>query len=97
VLHLTKSQIAEWLAEAWQVAHVAELEEVNAQLCAELDASRSKMVEIECRGQPPTLENEGLKKDLENARTAHDAVVKDKAEVQKTEHTKLQRFQDSIS
>jgi hypothetical protein len=33
---------------------------------------------------------------MENARTAHDALVKDKAEVQKTECVKLQQFQDSI-
>jgi hypothetical protein len=33
---------------------------------------------------------------LESARTAHDVVVKDKAEVQKTGHAKLQWFQDSV-
>jgi hypothetical protein len=33
---------------------------------------------------------------LENARTAHDVVVKDRAEVLIKERVKLQRFQDSI-
>jgi hypothetical protein len=59
-------------------------------------AARSKLVEIQCRGQALTSENEGLKKDLEIACTAHDAVVKDKAEVQKTECAKLERFQNSV-
>jgi regulator of replication initiation timing len=86
---LTKSQIAEQSAEARQVSRVAELEEANAQLCVELDADRSKLVEVEHREQALTSENKGLKKDLDNARTAHDAVVKDNAEVQKTEPTKL--------
>jgi hypothetical protein len=43
-----------------------------------------------------TSENEGLKKDLEGARTTREAVVKEKELVQQTEQLKLQRFQDSI-
>jgi hypothetical protein len=38
------------------------------------------------------FENEGLKKDLENAHVAHDAAVRDKVEVHKAERTKLQWF-----
>jgi hypothetical protein len=34
--------------------------------------------------------------DLENARTAHDTVVKDQALVQQAERMKLQQFQDSV-
>jgi hypothetical protein len=37
-----------------------------------------------------------LKKDLESARTTHDAVVRDKEEVQKVKHVKLHWFQDSV-
>jgi hypothetical protein len=48
--HLTKSWIAERSVEARQVARVAELEELNAQLCMELDAVRPKLVEVERRG-----------------------------------------------
>jgi hypothetical protein len=86
---LTKSQIAERSVEAWQIAHVAELEGVNAQLHTELDAAWSKLVEVDCHEQALTSENKGLKKDMENSRTAHDVVVKDKTEVLKDEHMKL--------
>jgi regulator of replication initiation timing len=89
---LTKSRIAESLMEAQQVARIVELEEANAQLCAELDTARSKLAEVEHREQALTSENEGLKKDLEGVRTAHQAVVKDKVKAQKTKHAKLQRF-----
>jgi regulator of replication initiation timing len=82
--------------EARQVAHIAELEEANSQLHTELDAARSKLAEVEHREQALTTENEGLKKDMENARVVHDAMVRDKVEVQKTKCMKLQWFQDSI-
>jgi capsule polysaccharide export protein KpsE/RkpR len=90
VLHLTKSQIVERSTEARQVARIAELEEANARLHAELDTAQSKLVEVEHREQALTSKNEGLKKDLEC--TAHDATVRDKAEVEKAERTKLQQF-----
>jgi chromosome segregation ATPase len=93
---LTKSQIVEQSVEAWQIARIAELEGVNAQLRVELDTARSKLEEAERREQVPTSENKGLKRDFENARTTHDAAVKDKAKVLKNEREKLQRFQDSI-
>jgi hypothetical protein len=41
------------------------------------------MVQVEHRKHAVTSENEGLKKDLESARTAHDVAVRDKAEVEK--------------
>jgi hypothetical protein len=44
---LTKSQIAEKSAVVQQNARVAELEEDNAQLLAELNAARSRLVEVE--------------------------------------------------
>jgi capsule polysaccharide export protein KpsE/RkpR len=92
VLHLTKSQIVERSTEARQVARIAELEEANARLHVELDTAQSKLVEVEHREQALTSKNEGLKKDLECTRTAHDATVRDKAEVEKAERTKLHQF-----
>jgi hypothetical protein len=49
VLYLTKSRIVERSAVARQIAVVAELEGVNAQLCVELDTARSKLTEVERR------------------------------------------------
>jgi hypothetical protein len=43
-----------------------------------------------------TSKNEGLKRDLEGARTARDVAVKDKELVQQAKQAKLQQFQDSI-
>jgi hypothetical protein len=58
----------------------------------ELDTARSKLTEVEHHEWALTSKYEDLKKDLESKRTAHDAVVKEKGEVQKTERTKLQWF-----
>jgi regulator of replication initiation timing len=93
---LTKSQIAKRLTKAQQVAHVAELEEANARLHADLDATRSKLAEVEHCEWALTSEYEDLKNDLESMRTSHDVVVKERAKVQKPERVKLQRFQDSV-
>jgi hypothetical protein len=49
-------------------------------------------VEVEGHKQALTSENKGLKKDLQDARTAHDEVVKDRAEALKNKCAKLQRF-----
>jgi ABC-type Fe3+-citrate transport system substrate-binding protein len=65
-------------------------------LQVELHAAQSKVVKDEHRERALTSENGDLKKDLESMSTVHDAVVKKKAELQKTEHVKLQRFQDSV-
>jgi hypothetical protein len=65
-------------------------------LQAKLDTARSKLAEAEHCERTLTSENEGLKRDLEGARTAHDVAVKDKELVQQAEQAKLQQFQDSI-
>jgi regulator of replication initiation timing len=96
VLHLTKSRISERLADARQGARVVELEEANALSRVELDTARSKLAVVEHRERTLTFENEGLKKYLENARTAYDAAVKDKPQVRKAERMKLHQFQDSV-
>jgi hypothetical protein len=73
-----------------------ELEGANALLQAEFDTAHTNLVEVEHHERTLTFKNEGLKRDLESARTAHDAAIKDKAVVQQTERTKLQWFQDSV-
>jgi hypothetical protein len=63
---------------------------------AKLETARSKLAEVEHRDHAVTPKNEGLKKDLESARTAHDAATRDKADVEKAKCVKLQQFQDSV-
>jgi hypothetical protein len=70
---------------ARQVARSTELEGANASLRAELEAARSKLAEVERREQTLTSENEGLKKDLEDARFAREVAVRDKELVRQTE------------
>jgi chromosome segregation ATPase len=91
-----KSRIAEISAKAQRAACVVGLEKANAQLHVELDASRSKLSEVEHRERARASEYEDLKKDFEDMRAAYDAMVKEKAEVEEIEHTKLQWFQDSL-
>jgi chromosome segregation ATPase len=81
---------------ARQVACATELEGANALLRAELEAARSKLAEVERREQTLTSENECLKKDLEDARSAREAAVRDKELVRQTEQSKLQHLQDSV-
>jgi predicted nuclease with TOPRIM domain len=52
--------------------------------------------EVEHRERARASEYEDLKKDFEDMRVAYDAMVKEKAEVEEIERTKLQRFQDSL-
>jgi regulator of replication initiation timing len=76
----------------WQVARVTELEGANASLQTEIEAARSKLVEVEHHERTLTSENEGLKRDLEDARSAREAAVKDKELVWQIEQSKLQHF-----
>jgi hypothetical protein len=50
------------------------------------------LAEVEGRKQALTSKNKGLKKDLQDARTTHDVVVKDRVEALKNECAKLQQF-----
>jgi uncharacterized small protein (DUF1192 family) len=50
-----------------QVLHVTGLEEANTLLRAELEATRTKLAEVEHREWTLTSENECLKRDLEGA------------------------------
>jgi chromosome segregation ATPase len=69
---------------------VAELEEANAQLLAELNAARSRLAEVEHHEQTLTSDYEGLHRDFDDLRTSHDAIVKEKADLEKTKHEKAQ-------
>jgi hypothetical protein len=52
---------------ARQVTHAMELEGANASLRAELEATRSKLAEVDHHERTLTFENEGLKKDSVDA------------------------------
>jgi chromosome segregation ATPase len=69
---------------------VAELEEANAQLLAELNAARSRLAEVEHHKQTLISDYEGLHRDFDDLRTSHDAIVKEKADLEKTEREKAQ-------
>jgi hypothetical protein len=55
---------------------VAELEEANAQLRAELNAALSRLAEVERREHALTSYYEGLKKDFGDLHSSHVVVVK---------------------
>jgi hypothetical protein len=63
-LRLTKSRIAGKAIEAQRVAHVAELDNDNAQFRAELDAARSRLAEVEGCERALTSAYEEVKKDF---------------------------------
>jgi hypothetical protein len=91
-LHLTKTRIVEKSTMVQQNARVAKLEEANAQLLAKLNAARSSLAEVERREQALTSDYEGLCWEFDDLRTSHDAVVKEKADLEKIEREKVQRF-----
>jgi hypothetical protein len=93
---LTKSRIAEKSVLVQQNARVVELEEANAQLLTELIATRSRLAEVEHREQALTFDYEGLPRDFDDLRTLHDAAVKEKADLEKMDCEKVQRFQNSL-
>jgi hypothetical protein len=64
---------------------VAELEEINAQMHVELSTAQSRLVEAECHEQALTSNYEGLKNDFDELCAWHDIVVKEKADLEKTE------------
>jgi chromosome segregation ATPase len=78
--------------EVQQVVRVAELEEANAQLRVELNAAQSKLSEVERREQAMTSAYEDLKKDFNEVRSSHGAMVKKKDDLDKMECEKARRF-----
>jgi chromosome segregation ATPase len=85
---LAKSQSPEKSTEVQQTIRVAELEEANAQLCMELNAAQSKLLEVERHEQALTSTYEDLRKDFDEVRSLHAAVVKEKADLEKMEREK---------
>jgi chromosome segregation ATPase len=75
---------------------VAELEEANAHLRAELNAAQSKLSEVEHREQAMTSAYENLRKDFNEMHSLHAAVVQEKADLEKTEREKGRRFRNSL-
>jgi hypothetical protein len=95
-LHLTKSWIAKKSTVVWQNVRVAELEEANAQLWAELNAAQSRFAEVEHREHALISDYEGLHRDFDDLRTSCDAIVKEKPDLEKMEREKVQWFWNSL-
>jgi regulator of replication initiation timing len=70
--------------------------EANFQLRMELDAAQSRLAEAECREHALTSDYEGLKKDFGDLRSSLAIVVKEKADLEKTEREKAQWFLNSL-
>jgi hypothetical protein len=56
----------------------------------ELNIARSRLAEVEHREQALTSNYEDLRKDFDDLRTSHDAVVIEKVDLEKTEREKVQ-------
>jgi hypothetical protein len=69
---------------------MAELEEANAQLLAELNVAQSRLAEVEHREHALTSNYEDLCRDFDDVCTSHDAIVKEKVDLEKMEHEKAQ-------
>jgi chromosome segregation ATPase len=76
-------------ADVQPAVRVVELEEANAQLRTKLNAAQSKLSEVECHEQAMTSTYEDLKKDFDDMRSSHTAMVKEKADLEKTEREKV--------
>jgi chromosome segregation ATPase len=74
--------------EVQQSLCIAELEEANTQLRTELAAAHTKVAEVEHRERTLSSDYDGLRKDFDDLQTSHDAVVQEKANLEKTEHEK---------
>jgi uncharacterized protein (DUF342 family) len=80
-LCLTKSRIAGKAIEEQRAVCVAKLENDKTQLRAELDIARSKLAEVEGRERALTSAYEEVKKEFNDLSSLHDAVLKEKAEM----------------
>jgi hypothetical protein len=82
--------------EVQQSLCIAELKEANAQLRAELAAAHTKLAKVEHCERTLSSDYDGLRKDFDDLRTSHAAVVQEKADLEKTEWEKAQRFQNLL-
>jgi hypothetical protein len=69
-----------------------ELEEANARLRVEIAVTHTKVAEVECHERTLSKEYDGLHKDFDDLRTSDAVVVQEKADLEKTECEKAQRF-----
>jgi hypothetical protein len=60
----------------------------------ELASAHAKVVEVERRKRTLSSDYDGLLKDFDDLRTSHAAVVQGKADLEKMECEKAQRFQN---
>jgi hypothetical protein len=95
-LQLTKAWMVAKSVEVQQSLCVAELEEANARVRAELAAADTKVAEVERREQTLSSDYDGLRKDFNDLWTSHAAVVQEKADLEKTERGKEQQFQNLL-
>jgi hypothetical protein len=91
-LQLTKARMAAMSVEVQQSLRMAELEEANDRLRVELAAADTKVAEVEHHERTLSSDYDGLHKDFDDLRTSHAAIVQEKADLEKMEHEKAQRF-----
>jgi hypothetical protein len=89
VLHWKRARISEKAAEVQQCSCIAELEETNAQLHTELTA-HTKVAEVERCERALTSDYADLRRDFSDLQTVHAPIVKEKADLEKTERDKAQ-------
>jgi seryl-tRNA synthetase len=94
-LQLTKARMATKVAEIKHTSRIAELIEANAQLRAELPTAHNKVAEVKSHEQALSSDYDGLLKGFDDLQASHIAIVKGKANLEKTEREKVQRFQIS--
>jgi hypothetical protein len=85
-----KAQISVRSAEAQQRSRLAELDEAYTQLCMELSAAHTKVVEVERHERSLTSNYDGLHRDFNDLQTLHASVVKGKANLERVEREKVQ-------
>lgn len=71
-------------------------EQAIAQLRMELNVAQSRLSKVEGHEWAVTSTYEDLKKDLDHFRSSHVAVMKEKADLEKIECEKVQRFRNSL-
>jgi chromosome segregation ATPase len=89
---LSKAQIAEKTVEAVEHPNVTGLVQTNAQLWAELAAAHAKVVEVENRKRVLISNYNSLHSDYGNLESMFTTLQKEKADLEKTERKKAQRF-----
>jgi hypothetical protein len=93
---LSRARIAEKAVVVQQRSHIAELEEANVQLCAELAAANAKVAEVEQHERSLKSDYSSLCSDFIDLQTVHAALGKEKEDAEKVEREKAQRFYNPL-